>query len=210
MPRIGPFEKHSDKYEKWFIDNEYAYQSEVNAIKDIIPDFKDGIEIGVGSGKFAGPLGIGLGIEPSVKMGKIAMARGIEVKRCAAEKLPFDDCSFDLVLMVTTLCFLDDTDRAFSEVYRILRHGGFFINGFVDKNSRVGKIYQENKDKSVFYGEADFYSTEETVKILKKAGFRKFEFRQTIFNTLDKIDKIEKVEPGYGEGSFVVIKAVKY
>ena len=99
----------------------------------------------------------------------------------------FKDGSFDLVLMVTTLCFLDDVKKAFSEVYRILKPGGSFINGFVDKNSKVGRIYQKDKQKSVFYRVAFFFTTEEVIKLLKEAGFRKFEFRQTIFNTLDKI-----------------------
>ncbi len=209
MPRIEPFEKYPDKYEKWFYDNKYVYQSEVKAIREIMPDFKDGIEIGVGSGRFAEPLGIRLGVEPSNKMGKIAMARGIKVKRCAAENLPFKDCSFGLVLMVTTVCFLDDTKKAFSEAYRILRPDGFFINCFVDKNSRVGKIYQKNKSKSVFYGVANFFTAEEIIKLLKGTGFKNFKFRQTIFSTLGKINKIEKIKPGYGEGSFIVIRAGK-
>jgi len=44
---------------------------------------------------------------------------------------------------------------------------------------------------------------------LKKAGFKNFIFAQTIFNTLDKIKKEEPVRYGYGEGSFVVIRAQK-
>ena len=58
MPKIEPFEKHTIKYDKWFEENKYAYQSEVNAIKAILPKFSNGIEIGVGSGKFAVPLAI--------------------------------------------------------------------------------------------------------------------------------------------------------
>jgi len=208
MPRTGPFEKYSDRYEDWFLNNEYAYQSEVNAIKEIMPDFKDGIEIGIGSGKFAAPLGITFGIEPSGKMGKIATRRGIKVERCAAENLRFKDGSFDFALMVTTVCFLDNVKKAFSEVYRILKPGGFFINGFVDKESEIGKKYQKNKDKSVFYVEADFFSTEEIIKFLKETGFKNFEFRQTIFHTLDKINKIEKVETGYGKGSDLSVSYV--
>ena len=32
MPKTEPFEKHTDKYEKWFKENNYAYQLEINAI----------------------------------------------------------------------------------------------------------------------------------------------------------------------------------
>jgi SAM-dependent methyltransferase len=209
MPKTRPFEKYTDQYENWFEKNRYVYQSEINAIREILPDFENGIEIGIGSGRFAEPLGIKFGIEPSYEMRKIAQSRGIEVLDSVAENIPFKDCSFDLALMVTTLCFLDDEKKAFVEIYRILKPGGYFINGFVDKNSKVGRIYQKNKQKSVFYREAIFFTTEEVVKTLKETGFKDFEFRQTVFSTLDNINQIENVKEGYGEGSFVVIRAQK-
>jgi len=209
MPKTEPFEKYTDRYENWFERNRYVYQSEINAIREILPDFKNGVEIGIGSGRFAKPLGIKFGIEPSNEMRKIARGRGIKVVDSVAESLPFKDCSFDLALMVTTLCFLDDGKKAFVEIYRILKPGGYFINGFVDKNSKVGRIYQRNKQKSVFYRAASFFNTEEVVELLKKTGFKDFKFRQTIFNTLDNINQIENIKEGYGEGSFIVIKAQK-
>jgi len=207
MPKTGPFEKYKDQYENWFEKNKYVYQSEINAIKEILPDFKKGVEIGVGSGRFAEPLGIEFGIEPSHEMRKIALSRGIKVVDGAAESLPLKDCSFDLALMVTTLCFLDNVKKAFNEIYRVLKPDGYFVNSFVDKNSKVGKIYQKNKQKSIFYREAIFFTTEEVIRVLEKTGFKNFEFRQTIFNSLDKINQVEKIKEGYGEGSFIVIKA---
>ena len=209
MAKTEPFEKYSNKYEDWFEDNKYAYQSEINAIKDILPVFKSGIEIGVGSGKFALPFNIKLGIEPSAEMRRLAESRGITVLDGIAENLPLENEKFDLVLMVTTLCFLDDAKKAFSEVYRILKPEGYFVNGFVDKNSKIGKIYQKYKDRSIFYKEAVFFSTKEVVKLIDEAGFRKIEFRQTIFSPLDKINKVNIVKKGYGEGSFIVIRAQK-
>lgn len=70
-----------------------------------------------------------------------AKKRGLEAIDGVAENLPLENKSFDLVLIVTTLCFLGDVKKAFSEVYRILMPGGFFINAFIDKNSSLGKIY---------------------------------------------------------------------
>jgi len=209
MPKTEPFEKYTDRYENWFERNRYVYQSEINAVREILPDFENGVEIGIGSGRFAKPLGIKFGIEPSNEMRKIAIRKGIKVVDSVAENLPFKDCSFDLALMVTTLCFLDDEVKAFVEIYRILKQGSYFVNGFVDKNSRVGRIYQKNKQESVFYRAASFFNTEEVVELLKKTGFKDFKFRQTIFNTLDNINQIENIKEGYGEGSFVVIRAQK-
>jgi len=209
MPKIAPFDKYPDRYENWFYKNKYVYQSEINAIRDVLPDFKDGFEIGVGSGRFAEPLGIKFGIEPSHSMREIAESKGIKVADGVAEDLPYKNSSFDLALMITTICFLDDVKKAFFEVYRVLKIDGFFINGFVDKNSRVGKLYQRNKKEKVFYKIADFFSGKEVINILKETGFKNFEFRQTIFKTLDRITRVEKVKKGYGEGSFVVIRVQK-
>ncbi len=209
MPKIAPFEKHIIKYDKWFEKNKYVYQSEINAIKDILPEFNKAVEIGVGSGKFALPLGIKLGIEPSNKMRKVAQRKGIEVIDGVAENLPLGNDSFDLALMVTTMCFLDDVKKAFSEIYRILKPGGFFINGFVDKDSKTGNVYLKYKEKSIFYKIAIFCSTAEVISFLKKAGFKNIELRQTLFKPLDNITKLEPIKVGYGEGSFVAVRAQK-
>jgi hypothetical protein len=50
---------------------------------------------------------------------------------------------------------------------------------------------------------------EEVVSYLKKSGFQNFSFTQTIFHNLIEIEGIDPVKEGYGEGSFVVIRAVK-
>ncbi len=206
---IEPFEKYTKKYEDWFLKHKFAYQSEIRAIKEIMPTFEKGIEIGVGSGRFAEPLGIKFGIEPSRKMAAIAKKRGIKIIEGTAENLQIKDCSFDLALMVTTLCFLEDAAKAFSQIHRILKPGSYFVNGFVDKESKVGRIYQKHKEKNVFYKYAKFYSVKEALDLLKNAGFKNFKTKQTIFKTLDKIDKVDNPKDGYGEGSFVVIKAFR-
>jgi len=209
MVKIEPFEKYPDRYDIWFENNKFVYQSEVKAIKEILPDFNKGIELGVGTARFAEPLNIQYGIDPSPKMRQIAKKKGINVLPGTAEKIPFENETFDLVLMVTTLCFLDDVDRAFGEVYRILKKDGYFINGFVDKNSKLGKVYEKHKDKNPFYIVAEFYSVSDVIYYLEKTNFKNFCFKQTIFRPLDEINEIEPVKDGYGKGSFVVIRAQK-
>lgn len=209
MPRIEPFEKYSEKYEDWFEKNKFVYESEVQAIKELFPKVKKSIEIGVGSGKFAVPLGIKIGIDPSPRMRKIAQQRGIEVIDAIAEELPFKDSQFELALMVTSICFVDNLNLAFREIYRILKPGGYLIIGFIDKDSSLGKLYQQHKKKNVFYKIATFYSVKEVVDNLNKVGFKEFNFKQTIFHSLNEIKNVEPAKEGYGEGSFVVVKAMK-
>jgi len=197
------------RYEQWFIDNPNVYKSELLAIKSLLPKRKKSIEIGVGSGKFAEPLGIMVGIEPSNKMRQLSLKRGIDVIDAIGEFLPIRKEKFELVLMVTTICFLDDIKIAFGEVYNILTSKGSFIIGFIDRNSPIGIKYQFQKKENIFYNIANFYSVAEVISYLKIANFTKFEFSQTIFRPLPEIKDIEPIKPNYGEGSFVVIKAEK-
>ena len=209
MPRIEPFERFPFKYEQWFIKNKYAYKSELLAIRKQLPKSKNGVEIGVGSGRFSAPLGIKLGVEPSSKMRMLSKKKMIDLIDSIAENLPFKNSIFDFVLMVTTICFVDDVEITFKEVFRILKQEGIFIIGFIDRNSEIGKFYQQRKKLSVFYNIADFYSVDKVVSFLKKVNFKHFNFSQTIFRPLSAINKIEQVKKGYGKGSFVVIKAKK-
>lgn len=201
------FDKYYKRYEEWFKRNEYVYKSELKAVNYFIPEDKKGIEIGVGSGKFAAPLGVEVGVEPSKKMRRIAKKRGIEVYKGRGEYLEFDDNSFDYALMVTTICFLEDVERSFQEVRRVLKDNGEFIIAFVDKDTFLGKEYLSKKDENVFYKDAVFYSTKEVVTFLEKTSFKNIEFVQTIFKKITDIDEVQDFKKGYGEGGFVVIKA---
>jgi hypothetical protein len=44
---------------------------------------------------------------------------------------------------------------------------------------------------------------------LRKNRFQNLQFSQTLFRPLDEIKELEPAKPGYGEGSFVLIKAIK-
>ncbi|QSG07271.1 class I SAM-dependent methyltransferase [Halapricum desulfuricans] len=207
MPKTAPFEEHTDRYEQWFETHEAAYRSELAALERLLSPAGYGIEIGVGSGRFAGPLGMDVGIDPSAAMLGCARERGIEVVRGVAESLPFDAATFDTVLSVTTICFVDDITQTLAEAARVLEPDGELVLGFIDKHSPVGEIYQETKEQNPFYRDAVFVSTDELIEVLEAAGFTDFEFVQTIYHWLDDIDGPEPIESGYGDGSFVGIRA---
>ena len=209
MPKAAPFEKHTKRYERWFEEHTDAYQSELGALRRLLDTTGYGIEIGVGSARFADPLGMQVGVDPSGKMLGYARDRGIEVVKGVAEFLPFRDATFDTALIVTTICFVDDVPRTLAEANRILTAEGSLVIGYIDKNSPVGAVYQEKKEENPFYRDAVFVSTDELVEALEAAGFTEFEFVQTIYHLPDEIEGIEPFEAGYGEGSFVGIKATR-
>jgi len=209
MARTEPFDKYLGEYEKWFQENHHVYESEVEAVRHFITFKKKGIEIGIGTGRFAVPFKIKEGVEPSVSMRDYSLRLGLTVYNGTAENLPLEDKSYDFALMVTTICFVDDVRKAFREVRRILKPGGSFIIGLVDKNSPLGKTYEQMKNHNKFYRFATFYSTEEVKNLLNATGFNNIEIIQTVFGDLDEIQNPQIFKEGYEEGSFVVIKAIK-
>jgi len=209
MARTEPFDKYLNDYENWFEDHKYVYESELEAVRHFIPINQKGIEIGIGTGRFAIPFNIREGVEPSGSMRDYSLRLGLTVYDGTAEELPLEDQSYDFALMVTTICFIDNVEEAFREVRRILKPGGRFIIGLVDKNSSLGKIYEKMKEQNKFYRYATFYSTDEVKKLLKENKFKSIEIIQTVFGKLDEIQNPQMFKKGYGKGGFVVIKSIK-
>jgi ubiquinone/menaquinone biosynthesis C-methylase UbiE len=204
-PNITVFNKYAKEYDEWYNDNKTIYELELGAIKKFIPKSdkekpekkKIGLEIGVGTGRFAEPLGIEYGLEPSKSMAEIAKKRGIKVYEGIAENIPFKDEFFDYVLMTTTLCFLKEPIKGLSEIKRVLKSNGTLIIGMIDKDSPLGRFYESKKEKSRFYKNVKFYSLNEVLNWLEELEYKNIKYNRVKLNEND--DK----------GSFVVICAKK-
>ncbi len=201
------FEQYALEYDDWFERHEMVYRAELAAIEVLLPRAGRGLEIGVGTGRFAGPLGIKVGVEPARAMAARAKNRGIEVVRGYAEALPIRTASFDFALMVTVLCFLADPIPALQEATRILKPQGRLIIGVIDPDSPLGRSYEANKGKSKFYRQARFLPIPQVLKWLAELGYKNPEIRQTVFQALPDNTAPEPVREGYGAGAFVVIAA---
>ncbi|PLY14235.1 MAG: SAM-dependent methyltransferase [Sulfurimonas sp.] len=177
---IESFQKYSKEYEEWFEKNDLLYQNELKIVKDIIGDTQNGLEIGIGSGRFAIKPNIVIGIEPSSKMRKIALSKGLNVMNGIAEDLPFKSQTFDFAMMITSICFIKNPKKSLKEAFRVIKDGGFLIIGFIDKKSELGKQYEESKKKSKFYANAKFYSLDELISLCKIAGFNDFKKYENI------------------------------
>src|SRR3989339_1945374 len=198
------FNRNYKQYDMWYEKHKFIYLSEIAAAKKAVPKKGKGLEIGVGTGRFAESLGISVGIDPSVKMLEIAKTRGVKTYLGKGENLPFKDSEYDFVLVMITLCFVDNPDQVIKESRRVLKYNGKLIIGIVDRDGHLGKIYQKKKrQKHMFYKEVKFFSTSEVIKLLKKYNFNKITTFQTIFQPLEKIKKIERPIKGFGKGGFV-------
>ena len=163
----------------------------------------------MGTGRFAGPLGIEVGVEPAQAMAAIARERGIKVLEAYAEELPFEDESFDFVLMVTVLCFLVEPFRALSEATRVLKPRGRLIIGMIDPDSPLGRAYEANKEKSKFYRQAKFQPVGQVITWLADLGYADLKTCQTIFQDPATVKAPQPVKEGQGEGVFAVIAGEK-
>lgn len=199
------FDKYFKRFDSWYEKNRPAYLSELRVLRKVIPKEGKGLEIGVGTARFAAPLKITFGIDPSEKMVEIARQRGVDARIGYGERLPFKRSFFDYAAIIITLCFVEDPDKVLEETRRVLKTNGKIIVGIVDKKSFLGKFYRFQK--SVFYKEANFFGVGEVTNMLLAARFKNCTYYQTLFKLPQEVRSVERPERGFGKGGFVTLRA---
>ncbi len=178
IPSRRIFENRAGDYDRWFDEHGAVYEAQVRMLRDAVPRTGRGLEVGVGSGRFAVPLGIGYGIDPSRELLKMAKSRGIEVVLGEGEHLPCRTGSMDHVLMMTVICFVDDAGALFREAGRVLVPGGTLVVGFIERGGEIEKMYRNEKTKGRFLRYARFWTADEVTRLLEDAGFTRVEVTQ--------------------------------
>jgi len=171
----APFERMAAQYDSWFESDKGSriFQVEAECLRQLMIEMpRPCLEVGVGTGRFASALDIDVGIDPSPAVLRYASDRGISTRTGKAEELPFKNKEFGAVLLVVTICFLNEPLRALKECRRILRNDGYLIIGLVPKDSAWGKIYaKKGAEGHPFYSSARFYTAHQIIKKAEQSGF---------------------------------------
>ncbi len=173
------FENHYTNYEQWYDEHPREYGDQIEFLKKILPQGK-GIEIGVGTGRFASALGIEFGIDYVPEMVETSRRKGIKAYLSDAAHLPFEDKSFDYSFSIVTMCFLDRPLEALKESRRIAKE---VVTVILDKDCEY--IQNIIRDPRGFYRYATFFSEKELVEIYKEAGFADLRVISESFKTSD-------------------------
>ncbi len=209
------FDQYAKNYDQWYERpfGSSAFGLEVACLKRVIGSFSLSLEVGVGSGRFAQALGIPYGLDPSMELLKLARQRGIHGVLGRAEALPFKSSSFDLVLMVVSVCFFEEPLRAFEEAHRVLKNDGYLVLGLVLSDSPWADFYKEKAKRGhPIYSHARFYSFGELSSILAQASFRIEKVFTTLFEEPQDQEplKNQDIRDGFWrEGGFFCVSAKK-
>ncbi len=212
---MGAFDRLYEKYDRWYEEpfGKSAFLLELRCIKKLYPDFGRAIEIGVGTGRFAGELGIRYGVDPSLNMLRLAVRRGVLSVVGEGENLPFKDGVFDTALLVVSICFVKEPAKVVREAGRVLKDKGKILIGAVLSDSPWADFYLEKaREGHPIYKEARFYSFEEINTFLNMGGF---EIRRVMSTLLEepqdrKPIKNQRIEEGFKrEAGFTCILAEK-
>lgn len=202
----GHFQKTWKDYDAWYDAHPALYRTELAALRKAVPRRGRGLEIGVGTGRFAAPLGVRFGLDPSPAMLGPAQSRGVQVVQGVGEALPFTSGSLDFVLIVFVLEFVDDLEGFLKEAARVLRRGGVIVTGLIDRDSTWGRhFHSSSKARRFFHPPAP----RELVGILERAGFEFKESWQALIGPPPDLRRAERPRPGFGQGGFVVLRAAK-
>ncbi len=182
-----PFDLYPERYDSWYESRGKGfYEVELAAVLKVVELERlprPYLEVGVGSGRFAVPLGIDVGVDASEAMIRIARQRGINVLKAQAETLPFPDSTFGTVFIIYTICFLDEPLKALKEAYRVLRDDGRLLVALTLEDTPLGRVYSEKirKGEGVFYSRAKLLTSKRLLKLAGEAGFSLSSVYSTLF-----------------------------
>lgn len=206
------FDELYERYESWFKRNLVIAESEARLVEYMMRGAPRPIlEVGVGTGFFASRVKAEVGLDPSANMLLVARERGIPLLvRGVGERMPFRDSVFGSILIVVTLCFVDNPLEVLRESHRILRDDGILVSCIVPRDSTWGSYYEMLGAKGhPFYSKARFYTLGEVEWMLKTTGFKVMESMGVLSYPPGVEPKLEDPMSDVKGKGFICIKSIK-
>ncbi|MFZ5774132.1 MAG: class I SAM-dependent methyltransferase [Thermodesulfobacteriota bacterium] len=181
------FDERAAEYDQWF-EGSALFEAELAAIRQLAtPLAAPRLEVGVGPGRFAQALGVEYGVDPALAPLRLARQRGVRGCRAAGEALPFASASMGTVLLLFTLCFLENPQAVLAECRRVLRPGGRLVVGHIVAQSPWGAMLARKKAEGhPFYQHARFYAPAQVISWLAASGLTVVEQRSGLLHGPDQ------------------------
>ena len=197
-----PFNANAKEYDSWY-DTSPLFAIELAAIRATTIRFvRPGLEVGVGTGRFARALGVKFGLDPALSPLQLAHHRSIIPINGIGEQLPVRTQSIGTVYLFFTLCFLADPAAVFTECFRVLKPEGLMVIGFIPRLSPWGKhLSSKGRENHPYYRFARFQTVAETGALLAGSGFTILEAWSTLFQPPAPHLAFEHPKPGASENA---------
>ena len=159
---MDPFASLAEAYEAWYGTplGAYVIAEEERALKGLLPPGESLLEVGAGTGYWLRrlPYPQKVGVEPSEAMLAVGRRRAPEATwvRAWGEALPFPGESFDVVLLFTTLEFVEDVERVTTTV---------LVQNNILQDSLVTDSVEEQAATLIIQAEEMMYHIEQTKEL---------------------------------------------
>jgi ubiquinone/menaquinone biosynthesis C-methylase UbiE len=160
------FDKESKLYDSWYETKMGAFADQVQtelAFSLFKP--KKGmsvLDVGCGTGNFSiklAKMGLNVtGIDVSDNMLDVARDKAkkgglsIDFINMDARDMIFEDESFDGVISMAAIEFIQESEKVLNEMFRVVKKGGKIVIGTINRDSKWGELYlsREFQENSVF------------------------------------------------------------
>jgi ubiquinone/menaquinone biosynthesis C-methylase UbiE len=120
---------------------------------------------------------------PKASDAATASGRWVDVRPARAEKLPFEDQSFDTVVSTLNMCTIADPRAALSEIRRVLKPGGeYLFFDHVQYDHAFGRFWQDLVDPLWSTLGGGCHPNRDIANIVRSAGFAnvQIDFEKTL------------------------------
>ncbi|MBS7630266.1 methyltransferase domain-containing protein [Candidatus Bathyarchaeota archaeon] len=213
---IRAFERSASSYDDWYGKpvGVYAFKSELNGLRSLLPISGIGLDIGAGTGIFAEHLStverIIICLDPSSNMIEKAANRGLVVILATAENIPLRSGILDFAYMVTVLEFVPNSQDVLNSINPVLKEDASLVSVFINRESAWGSLYSKRaeNEESIFHF-SRLYTLAEVCRFLHESGYDIEKIVGTLTSPPDKPSDEIDLTSDTSKAGVILLKARK-